>query len=45
MRATFGYDVKSIEDPMITFPLTSMANFSKVTAPGSYLVDFFPFRM
>ncbi|KZT07386.1 cytochrome P450 [Laetiporus sulphureus 93-53] len=42
MEASYGYTVKSEDDPYITIPFTSMANFSKACAVGTWLVDFIP---
>jgi hypothetical protein len=43
-RVTYGYSVQSADDPFLTDPIASMVNFSKVTTPGNFLVDFIPAR-
>lgn len=42
MRVTYGYYIQSEDDPYLTVVLTAMTNFSKATAPGTFLVDFIP---
>ena len=43
-RVTYGYSVQSADDPFLTGPIAAMANFSKATTPGNFLVDFIPAR-
>ncbi|KDR76708.1 hypothetical protein GALMADRAFT_67164 [Galerina marginata CBS 339.88] len=42
IRVTYGYYIRSADDPILTIPLKAMVNFSKATTPGNFLVDFFP---
>ncbi|EMD35670.1 hypothetical protein CERSUDRAFT_85632 [Gelatoporia subvermispora B] len=42
IRVTYGYYIKGEQDPFLTLPLTAMENFSKASAPGTWLVDFVP---
>ncbi|PPQ88179.1 hypothetical protein CVT25_005144 [Psilocybe cyanescens] len=42
MRVTYGYYIQSEDDPYLTVVLAAMTNFSKATAPGTFLVDFIP---
>ncbi|OCH86702.1 putative monooxygenase [Obba rivulosa] len=42
IRVTYGYYIKDENDPFLTLPLTAMDNFSKASAPGTWLVDFVP---
>ena len=44
MRVTYGYTLKSDDDPMITMPFTSLANFASAVEPGRWIVDFVPQR-
>ena len=43
-RVTYGYSVQFADDPFLADPIASMVNFSKVTTPGNFLVDFIPTR-
>jgi hypothetical protein len=43
-RVTYGYSVQSADDPFLADPIAAMVNFSKVTTPGNFLVDFIPAR-
>ncbi|KAF9527201.1 putative monooxygenase [Crepidotus variabilis] len=42
VRVTYGYYVKSLDDPLLATPLVALENFSEATAPGRFLVDIFP---
>ncbi|TFK24572.1 cytochrome P450 [Coprinopsis marcescibilis] len=42
IRITYGYYIKSKDDPFLTTPLQAMNNFSIATTPGNFLVDFIP---
>ncbi|EGO19149.1 putative monooxygenase [Serpula lacrymans var. lacrymans S7.9] len=42
IRVTYGYYIKSEQDPFFTSPMTAMENFSQAAAPGSWIVDFIP---
>ncbi|PPQ70818.1 hypothetical protein CVT24_001035 [Panaeolus cyanescens] len=42
VRSTYGYEIKSVDDPILTKPLTALENFAKAAAPGNFLVDFIP---
>ncbi|KAF9043111.1 putative monooxygenase [Panaeolus papilionaceus] len=42
IRTTYGYDVKSADDPILAQPLLALDNFAKTAAPGSFFVDFLP---
>lgn len=44
MRVTYGYQVKSADDSMLTIPLQSLRNFSEISRPGAFLVDQIPAR-
>ncbi|KAF8188653.1 putative monooxygenase [Pholiota molesta] len=41
-RVTYGYQVQSMDDPMLELGMTAIGNFSKTTMPGKYLVDVIP---
>ena len=42
LRVTYGYHVQKADDPFLVGGLTSLGNFSKVTTPGTFLVDSIP---
>lgn len=44
IRTTYGYDVKSADDPILAQPLLALDNFAKTAAPGNFFVDFLPWR-
>ena len=44
MRVTYGYQVKSADDPMLAIALESLGNFSKISTPGAFVVDQIPSR-
>ena len=44
MRVTYGYQVESTDDPMLAIALQSLGNFSKISTPGTFLVDQIPAR-
>ncbi|KAH9925304.1 cytochrome P450 [Fomitopsis serialis] len=45
LEITYGLVVDSYEDPLVCVVQQAMDDFSKMAAPGAYLVDSFPFLM
>lgn len=42
MKLSHGYDVKESQDPIVELVDTATEQFSLATAPGAFLIDFFP---
>jgi len=42
MSVTYGFDIKSHEDPFLGAAERTLAIFEEVTVPGAFLVDTFP---
>jgi len=44
MSLTYGFDIKSHEDPFIAAAERGMALIEEASVPGAFLVDTFPIR-
>lgn len=42
MSLTYGFDIKSHEDPFLTAAERALATIEETTVPGAFLVDLFP---
>ena len=42
MHATYGYDLRTPGDPLLTFALETMENFNRASMPENFLVNIFP---
>ena len=42
MYLTYGFDIKSHEDPFLSAAERALAIIEEVTVPGAFLVDTFP---
>lgn len=43
MRIAYGYQVKDISDPYITYSDEALVSVAPASVPGNYLVDTYPF--